>query len=61
MAKEGGIQVQRDASLLSKYLYKKGDGHQEALELKVSIIRSAVRKSDMSQSSYSKQQKREKS
>ena len=28
----GGLQVQRDTSPLSKYLYKKGDGDQEELE-----------------------------
>ena len=31
-SQSGGIQVQRGASSLSKYLYKKGDGHQEVSE-----------------------------
>ena len=31
-SQRGGIQVQRDASLLSKYSYKKGNGHQEVSE-----------------------------
>ena len=42
------IQVQRAASLLSKYSFKKGDGHQEASDRKVSIMESACRKSDVS-------------
>jgi hypothetical protein len=50
----GAIQVQRGASSLSKYLYKKGDGHQEASERRVSIVESAVQKSDMSHLLYSK-------
>ena len=51
------IQVQRDASLLSKYSYKKGNGHQEASEQRVSINESIVRKSSMSHALYSKQLK----
>ena len=47
-------QVQSDASLLSKYLYKKGDSDQEVDGVRVSINESGVRKSDASQSSYSK-------
>ena len=31
-SQRGGIQVQRDASSLSKCSYKKGDGHQEVSE-----------------------------
>ena len=49
------LQVQRDTSSLSKYSYRKGDGHQEVSEQKVSMIESAVRKSVMSHPLYRKQ------
>ena len=42
------IQVQRDASLVSKYSYKKGDGHQEVFGAEVNIVQSAIRKSGKS-------------
>ena len=52
--KENGHKYKGYASQLSKGLYIKGDGHQEAAEQRVSIGESAVRKSGMSQSWYRK-------
>ena len=49
------IQVQRDASWLSKYSYIKGNGHQEVAEQRGSMRESSVQKSGMSHSSYRKQ------
>ena len=52
-------QVQRNASLLGKYSYKKGHGDQEALRRMGKRNESRVRKSGMSQQSYGKHEERE--
>ena len=53
-----GLQVQRDASSLSKYAYKRGHSDQEVFGELVSIDESKVRKSGMSHGSYGKQEER---